>query len=260
MHPDPSGEPAPVAVVLPAAAETGLTPAVFTPSSPRTIRLIELGLLLAVAFGSSLYTAVATLLGENFAGTHGSSMRWAYSLTHELTALGLCAYLLHKQGRTFRGLGLTFRWSDPFLAVGIAFLGLLATMTVTYSLYFGGHFSAADRAAQARSVAHVLSAGLGWGMVVFTVVNGFFEELIVRAYLMTDVIFLTRRTALAVIVSALFQGFYHLYQGWQAAVSVTVGFFVFSVFYARTRRITPIVLAHVLWDLYLLVGYSRSSH
>ena len=263
MHIDPSETPAfppaaTAASLVPPPLPTSPGPAAVVPASPRAIRWVELALLLAVAFGPPLYAALAVFAGFQSAGATGSQ-RWLFSLLHEVTALGLCAYLLHKQGRSFRELGLTLRWFDPFLGIGIMILGLLATYSVTCGLYFSGHYSAADRASQAASVSHLTNAGFGWGMVVFLVVNGFFEELIVRAYLMTDLSFLTGSTALAVIASAVFQGSYHLYQGWQAAAAVTVGFLVFALFYAQTRRITPVIIAHMLWDLCLFASYIYGS-
>lgn len=260
MNAAPEPEPLPVVASLvgelpPAPVHE---PATTVPASPRTIRLVELILLLAVAFGGALYASAFALLGTRAGGSSGSS-QWLYSLIHESTGLGLCAYLLHKQGRSFRQLGLNFRPLDLVVAPGLMVAGLLCTMTVIYGLYFSGHYSATAQAGQAAAVAQVAGSGLGWGMVIFTVVNGFFEELIVRAYLMTDVWFLTGKTALAVVASAVFQGVYHLYQGWQAALAVTVGFLVFSLFYARTRRVTPIILAHVLWDLCMLAGYGSSG-
>jgi len=86
-------------------------------------------------------------------------------------------------------------------------------------------------------------------VVVQVVVNPFFEELIVRAYAMTEVLGLTGSGALAVLVSVGVQTFYHLYQGIPLALAHGATFSVFSLYYLKTRRIAPVVLAHLYRDL-----------
>jgi membrane protease YdiL (CAAX protease family) len=78
------------------------------------------------------------------------------------------------------------------------------------------------------------------------------EELIVRAYLMTEVAALSGSMGLAVTVSVGFQCFYHLYQGVPAALYHVGTFFAYAVFYAYTRRATPVVLAHALENFLIM--------
>lgn len=225
------------------------------PASPRTVRWVELALLLAVALGGSLIQNIESVAGT--AASHGyrGELGWLYGVIHETGALGLCAYILHKQGRSFRQIGLVMRWFDPFYGFAIMILGLVAMIAVQWALYFSGMLSTAVQASHASVIREMFGPNAVWGMVVFTVVNAFFEELIVRAYLITDLRFLTGSTLAAVLSSALFQGFYHLYQGWQAALAVTAGFVIFSLFYLWSRRVTPVVFAHMFWDLYMVAYY-----
>ena len=83
----------------------------------------------------------------------------------------------------------------------------------------------------------------------FMILNPFFEELIVRAYLMTEISELTGSTLLAVMISVLVQTSYHLYYGLMGALSVAFIFLVFAIYYARSKRALPIVVAHELFDL-----------
>jgi membrane protease YdiL (CAAX protease family) len=85
------------------------------------------------------------------------------------------------------------------------------------------------------------------------VVNPFLEELIVRAYLMTEVEYLSGSINLAIILSVLIQASYHYYQGAIAPLVISVGFTIFAFSYAKTRRIMPIILAHMYGDLIALV-------
>jgi membrane protease YdiL (CAAX protease family) len=59
---------------------------------------------------------------------------------------------------------------------------------------------------------------------------------------------LTGSGALAVAISVALQTVYHLYQGVIMAVATGAGFLIFSLYYARSRRITPVILAHLYLD------------
>jgi membrane protease YdiL (CAAX protease family) len=89
--------------------------------------------------------------------------------------------------------------------------------------------------------------------VPFALLNPFFEELIVRAYLMTEVADLTGSSALAVAASVLFQWSYHLYYGWAGATSMAFMFLALSLYYARSRHALPIIVAHAFFDIYAFI-------
>jgi membrane protease YdiL (CAAX protease family) len=86
--------------------------------------------------------------------------------------------------------------------------------------------------------------------VPYSLLNPFFEELIVRAYLMTEVIDLTGSPALAAALSVIVQSSYHLYYGWAGAAALSFQFLVFALYYARSRRVLPLIVAHGFFDLY----------
>jgi membrane protease YdiL (CAAX protease family) len=83
--------------------------------------------------------------------------------------------------------------------------------------------------------------------------NPFFEELIVRAYLMTEVLDLTGSSSLAVALSVAVQFSYHLHYGWVEAISLSFQFLVFALYYALSRRALPVIVAHSLFDISDLV-------
>jgi membrane protease YdiL (CAAX protease family) len=83
--------------------------------------------------------------------------------------------------------------------------------------------------------------------------NAFFEELIVRAYLMMEIKELTGSTVLAVMSSVVVQASYHLYYGWMGALSVAFMFLTLAIYFARSRQALPIVIAHEIFDLYALI-------
>ena len=75
--------------------------------------------------------------------------------------------------------------------------------------------------------------------------------MIVRAYVMTEVMELTGSSILAVAISVACVRFsYHLYYGWLNAIQLCVLFLVFALYYAHSRRALPIIIAHGLVDIY----------
>lgn len=62
--------------------------------------------------------------------------------------------------------------------------------------------------------------------------------------------------ALAIGVSALVRGSYHLYQGFGGFVGNALMGVLFGVVYARTRRVGPLIVAHAVLDIVAFVGYT----
>jgi membrane protease YdiL (CAAX protease family) len=81
-----------------------------------------------------------------------------------------------------------------------------------------------------------------------------FEELIVRGYLMSEIVDLGGSGVSAIFLSIAVQMSYHLYQGLANAIALTVVFAVYSIYFWKTRRIAPIIFAHLCMDAYALVS------
>ena len=95
----------------------------------------------------------------------------------------------------------------------------------------------------------------GWSLpllLVYALINPLKEEPIARAFVMSEVRFLTGRSWVAVTASVGLQVSYHFYQGILAALSYIALFLVFALCYSRTRLILPIILAHLYFDLFAL--------
>jgi len=52
------------------------------------------------------------------------------------------------------------------------------------------------------------------------------------------------------------RGSYHLYQGFGPFIGNAVMGVVFAVFFLRTRRLWPLVVAHTILDVVSFVGYA----
>lgn len=93
-------------------------------------------------------------------------------------------------------------------------------------------------------------------LVLAAAANGVLEEVVVVGYLLTRLGDLGWRTWHAVAASALLRGSYHLYQGLGAFVGNAVMGAVFALFYVRTKRVLPLVIAHTLLDVVAYLGYT----
>jgi membrane protease YdiL (CAAX protease family) len=232
---------APVAII-PEATTTAVADA-----QQNKVRWFELGLVLVLAFGSSLAASIHVLVHGPAQRPAFSNEHWIVAGIHEIGCLALLGYILHRRGLRISNLGL--KWSRRNLLVGFG-LFLLASTSYAFALrliqlsqhLLTGSYATPIRASQIFGHATTLA-------FLFATLNPFFEELIVRAYLMTEVSALTDSVALATIVSVLFQSSYHLYYGWTGAAALSFMFLVFATYYARTRNATPIVFAHFLFDI-----------
>jgi len=93
-------------------------------------------------------------------------------------------------------------------------------------------------------------------LVLAAAVNGFLEEVVVVGYLLVRLRQTGWGVAAAVAASALLRGSYHLYQGFGGFVGNVVMGVVFALFYLRTKRLWPLVIAHTVLDTVAFLGYT----
>ncbi|MFU8854767.1 CPBP family intramembrane glutamic endopeptidase [Micromonospora sp. SL1-18] len=93
-------------------------------------------------------------------------------------------------------------------------------------------------------------------LILAAVQNAVLEEVIVVGYLVTRLRQLGWRLGAVLAASAVLRGSYHLYQGFGAFVGNAVMGVVFSLFFLRTRRVAPLIVAHTLLDVVAFVGYA----
>jgi membrane protease YdiL (CAAX protease family) len=103
---------------------------------------------------------------------------------------------------------------------------------------------------------YVFGTSISMAPVLGAILNGTFEELIVRGYLMTEVRRFTGSMPFAIFCSVAVQVSYHFYQGGPPALAHAGGFMVLACYYAKTNRILPPVLAHIAIDLNSLVMHA----
>ncbi|MDP9168713.1 MAG: CPBP family intramembrane metalloprotease [Actinomycetota bacterium] len=245
---------------------TGPIDDVLPAPSTRTIR-IEIAVVLAVTFGLSAYTALVSLTEAVLLGLSGQKVALNRKLSpidlinlalnlasvFQLIAWGLLGlYLLWRSGFGPSRIGLSrFRWRADLLGG----LGLAALIGIPgLGLYVAGR-------ALGIGVA-VVPSELGdtwWRIPVLLAVafaNGWAEEVIVVAFLMTRLRQLGLSTTVVVVLSSLLRGAYHLYQGFGAGVGNVAMGLVFGYAWQRTGRLWPLIVAHGLIDAVAFVGYA----
>ncbi|GAP58205.1 conserved hypothetical protein [Arthrobacter sp. Hiyo1] len=93
-------------------------------------------------------------------------------------------------------------------------------------------------------------------LVLSAVRHAVVEEVIVVGYLLDRFGKFGWSTTLAIVLSALLRGSYHLYQGFGPFIGNAVMGLVFGWIYTKTKRVMPLVVAHALLDIVAFVGFS----
>ncbi|MDD7836584.1 MULTISPECIES: CPBP family intramembrane glutamic endopeptidase [Paenarthrobacter] len=93
-------------------------------------------------------------------------------------------------------------------------------------------------------------------LILSAIRHAIVEEVIVVGYLMDRFGKFGWSTPVAILVSAVLRGSYHLYQGFGPFVGNVVMGLVFAWLYTKTKRVMPLVIAHALLDIVAFVGFS----
>lgn len=228
---------------------------------------IEVVIVLAVTFGLSAATAILELIDGVLRNLRTQKIplnpkRSYFDLVDlglnlasvaQLIAWGaLGLYLLWRSGFGPKAIGLDrFQWrSDGLGGVGLALLIGLPGL---------GLYLAARTLGLNASVVPSTLDDTWWRIPVLIVAafaNGWAEEVIVVAYLLTRLRQLRVHPVVALLCSGLLRGAYHLYQGFGAGLGNLAMGVVFGYAWRRTGRLWPLIIAHGLIDTVAFVGYA----
>jgi membrane protease YdiL (CAAX protease family) len=228
--------------------------------------LLVLGVSLGQSAVYSLVTLVARLtadrpLSEQTATLNQSqSSRPWLDLTYQLLHIGfalvpvlLAVHLLGRDPGDARGLlGLDTRRPGRDLGQGVALAAVIGLPGLAL-------FWAAAKLGINASVVPADLPQVWWAVPVLVLAaaqNAVLEEVVVVGYLVNRLRGLGWRTATLVAASAVLRGSYHLYQGFGAFVGNAVMGVLFALFFLRTRRVLPLVVAHTVLDVVAFVGYA----
>jgi membrane protease YdiL (CAAX protease family) len=225
-----------------------------TEISSKKIRLIELLLVVLIpllpSVISSLYS-VSLGLHADIRSDSSSNYGLITTGTKQLLSITLLIYILFRQGRSIEDIGFSFRWIDMLIGIGI----YAVAHSIYYCLYKWGHHLFPNADVKAHNLGFF--SGTYLLIFLFSFINPFYEELIVRAYAMTEIEFLTGNKIAPVIIVTIFQSSYHLYQGVFPALMTIPIFLTYSIYFARYKRIMPVIIAHLIADMVAMVYHLR---
>jgi membrane protease YdiL (CAAX protease family) len=91
-------------------------------------------------------------------------------------------------------------------------------------------------------------------LALICLASGFAQELLMRAYLIVRFEELTRSTAVTLLMSTALFTCYHGYQGTSGMISAALFGLLLGAIFCRTRRLTPIALAHSMYNFIAISG------
>lgn len=212
--------------------------------------LLVLVISLAIPYSSSF----AVWLGLRQATDAWLNIRIIGAIGLEIIGLAALALVLLRQHRTWDSLGIHFSWENILHSLGLWIIAYLVYSVVyVIAWYLSVAITGYPIAIQAHNVEFLRDGSMPL-LLLFALLNPWFEEIIVRAYTMTELAAFKLPQELVILLSVLLQVGYHLYQGVGSALLISSTFFVFALYYANTRRALPIILAHLYLDIIALLA------
>jgi len=219
-----------------------------------SLRLREFALVLAVALLIPYITAFGYWFGLPEPDPAWSTIRILSNITFEASSLAVLAYVLFRQKRSWSDIGVTFTNLDIVYSFALAIVAYLAYVIVyVLAQTISNALTGRPVVVQPNNISIIKSGGFVI-LLLYMIINPFFEEIIVRAFTMTELFAFTNKEWIAIVVSVCLQTGYHLYQGVYATLLISSQFFVYALFYARYRRASPIILAHFYFDVLALIA------
>ena len=195
----------------------------------------------AVCFGWPILLSLHTMAAHFQVGVGGFTDAAMLGLVGYELVFGLAAImLLRRRGYDVASLRPSPTWIDSGVGVLLALVaGLAASLAMA-------PFSASREQQPIAGIMQHSTVGPA-AVLLAAVVNGTFEEVVLLRFLMRGL--QDRGLSIALGVPLLVRVSYHLYQGPVGVLSVLAIGLVFGLFYARTQRLWPAVLAHMMWDV-----------
>ena len=206
-------------------------------------------IVLGGAFGIFVLGALASVFSHGPAPSI-SEEHLEFLLRYESAVLLLLGAFLYVRDWTLQRIGLSPKLADTMIGMGLAAATYAADIAIWIVV------SAADLQPTYLGGAKTLvTGGLALPVVVAaSLLNPVFEEVFVCGYVIT----LARekgRLSLGVNASVAIRLAYHLYQGGLGVIGIIPFGLICAVWYARTARLWPVIVAHAMIDLMGLLEF-----
>lgn len=208
---------------------------------------MEVAIVVGLAFGYAILCSIYTLFSEPAGPPIGQGHLMSL-LIYEGCITLILWYFLAARGWTLGAIGFVPDFHGAVEGCVIA----ASTYFLLWLLWIPIAALLPELHASTNST-QVVTKGLPISLVVaVSLLNPVYEELFVCGYLISAIEKMKSLT-IAVNASVGIRMLYHLYQG-PAGLSVIPMGLVFALFYAKTRRLWPLVIAHGLLDFFGLVS------
>jgi uncharacterized protein len=170
-----------------------------------------------------------------------SDVRQLQLLAIEAVMAGVWVPILSRRGWSIGGLTAPLRPLDVPMGAGLCLIALVAYVLTFYAV-------AVLSPAFARAAAAVQIGGSvsWWSVALVSIANPVAEELIYLGVIQN--VAGRRGVGAAVLASVSARLAVHLYQGPLSVISIVPAGLAFAWYYAATRRLWPVVIAHSLMD------------
>ena len=213
---------------------------------------IELSAVLCVAYLPAMYASLSALFRSGPTGDY----LFGHTLYHVVRAVEVSAPVLVIMALS----------GDPWCLFGIVRPQWIMDFTLACAIWCGDRMaygmvvsllppSLWERSAALPDAHHAVPGGIPsyFLLLAVCIMSGFAEELVMRGYLIPRLERLLRSTWIAVIITSVLFGSYHLYQGIMPAAMIVVNGLVFAISFCWCRRLWPLCLAHAMHNFLLYV-------
>ena len=219
----------------------------------------DLGLVLLVAVAPLVLKAFLSLIYWPMKPAPGATytrIGILSNLLHEFISLVLVAYVLRRQRRSVRTIGMGFHWADPLTGAALAAGGLFLS-TMLSIVIRNASFLMTGTFGELRNPRVIFAGVTPLLFLIYGIASSIFEETVVRGFLMTEVIGIGKPLWMATLASIVLQTSYHVYYGIPGALSLSGIFIVFALYFARTRKLLPVIIGHACVDLVAMWSFYR---
>lgn len=212
----------------------------------------EFAVVVLGAFGYFVAISLAAVFWRNGQAAQVSDRHLLALLAYELVLLLLLLGFLRLRGWTIDRFGVQVSAGETLTGFGLA-----GAAYVAYVLVFVVVAAAWPQAAQAMQTSGLASPGISLATVIaVALINPLFEEVFVCGYVIAALQKSSDPWA-GVHVSVAIRLLYHLYQGAVAAIGIVPFGLILALWYRRTGRLWPVIIAHGVTDFAALLHFVR---
>ena len=188
--------------------------------------------------------------GEQLFDPAHADWHFANTAVEEGLLLVLLWHVIRLNGEGLANFTKTLKPTDIAHALGLTFVAIMLGWCAQLLLII------AHLPSQPESMM-IFAVELSPFYLAFVLLNPFCEEFLVRGFLQKRLQQAAWKPAAVVAASVTVQTAYHVYQGLLLVAAVALMSLLFALYYQKTARLWPVVMAHMLLDVLAMLQLSR---